>query len=362
MSKSVDDFLKDIDIADLLSDDDEPPKKKQKTWRRRLSPTPEITVHARDDNAEELPIPERPHELNKHVARIFKLEEQGMAVRDCPHWKIVMVEYKYNPNVTHGFVDKNGFYQDNVQPQCWCTTKIRYVYTLSHKLIPNVYMEIGSSCMTHFDHTKIREKALTLRKRHNLKKEHTWVDCRKCGKELDNFRLSVQKDEGYCNDVCAGRVCEYRDCTLGIKRSKWLPLLQPQPHHRHIHGCDPIEIGEKDREYARWRGYFSHCFCCEAHYRMEVKKVLGEKLCRTCNELFVPKQGKRWAKQCTPCWQKAQPMKKCACMCGCKKEVKYGKCRYCYTSRGRCYEDGNGSTDCTRREWSPTPDDVSWKD
>lgn len=341
MSKSVDDFLKNIDIADLLSDDVEPPKKKRKTWRRRLSPTPEILVHARDDNADELPIPERPHELNKHVARIFKLEEQGMAVRDCPHWKIVMVEYKYNPNVTHGFVDKNGFYQDNVQPQCWCTTKIRYVYTLSHKLIPNVYMEIGSSCMTHFDHTKIREKALAIRKRHDLKKEHTWVNCRNCGKELDNFRLHVQKDEGYCSDVCAGRVCQYRDCKRGIKESKWLPLTDATP------------VGERDREYGRWRGYFTACFCSEAHYRMEVRKVLGEKMCRTCNELFVPKKGKKWSRQCTPCWQEAQPMKKCACLCGCKKEVKWGKCRPCYTSRGRCIEEAASA-------WEPDDDALSW--
>lgn len=336
MSKSVDDFLKDVDIADLLSDDVEPPKKKQKTWRRRLSPQPpEIIVHARDDNAPELPVPERPHELNKHVKRIFKLDEEGMAVRDCPHWKIVMVEYRYNPDAIHGYVDSEGFYQSREMPQCWCTTKIRYIYTLSHKLIPNVYMEIGSQCMTHFDHTKIREKAMELRKRHDKKKKGNWVDCRKCGKELDNFRLFVQKDEGYCNDVCAGRVCYYRNCGKGIKRSKYAKMELMK-----IYDSDdelvPLSIGERDRNYRRYRKWFKHCFCNEKCYQQEVRKVLGEKMCRTCNELFVPQQGKRWASQCTPCWQKAQPMKKCACYCGCKKEVKYGKCRYCY--RGGCEE------------------------
>lgn len=332
MSKSVDDFLKDVDIANLLSDDVEPPKKKQKTWRRRLSPQPpepEIIVHARDDNADELPLRLRPHELNKHVKRIFKLEEQGMAVRDCPHWKVEMVEYRYDPDAIHGYVDSKGFYHSREMPQCWCTTRIRYIYTLSHKEIPSVYMEIGSSCMKHFDHKEIVKKATELRKRHDKKKKGNWVNCRKCGKELDNFRLNVQKVEGYCNDVCAGRKCHYRNCGNGIKRSKYIPIEDMKELGQGT-ALRPLSIGERDRHYDRYRGELSHCFCSEECYQKEVRKVLGEKMCQTCNELFVPQEGKRWASQCTPCWQKAQPMKKCACYCGCKNEVKWGQCRKCY--------------------------------
>ena len=235
--------------------------------------TPYI-VHTRSDDAAELPIRERPHELNIHIARIFKLEEKGMAVRDCPHWEIDMVEWKYNPDAITGFVDSEGFYQCSEQSQCWCTTKITYIYTLSHKEISGVCMEIGSSCMKHFDHKKIREEALTIRKKHTLRKKG--LKCQNCFKLLDNFRLKAQRDEGYCNDICAGRKCWYRNCQNGLSLKKWSGCTPPPPR-----------ITKENFTDARYKDMYEHRFCSRDCFEGEELKI-REKECKSCNKLFIP--------------------------------------------------------------------------
>ena len=179
-----------------------------------------------------LDLSKRRAQLNRQIAKIFEIPNTPDAIRNSDQW--IVHAYIWQGKGQTGqllpgqdiYDSENGAYYSREQPQCWCNTPIRKLFVLSHKTVKGHRMIIGSTCMTHFDNElKRKEAAAKLKAAQRLQEQRlrgTKSKCKACDAQLDNIRLRVQRDEGYCSDVCAGRKCANHDnCSNGVPKNRW---------------------------------------------------------------------------------------------------------------------------------------------
>lgn len=238
------------------------------------------TRHIRSDNPVELDGLQKRQELIKHVARVFMPNyEPGTPLEDILQWATenidrftgACVEWKYDPHCEHEFVDDDGILHGLVQPVCWCTTPIRYIFILRH--LDNRYDEfqIGSTCVQHFDSVpafKNFSESLMKEFKDNQKGLFTVCQNVNCGKKLKDRKTWIRKNMGYCDNICAGFTCEY--CQNGVALKAWEGVVSEN-----------------------WRS----SYCCNEHYKLDN----GYIRCRKCPKVFQPK-GRR--SLCKSCWRR----------------------------------------------------------
>lgn len=258
-------------------------KKKQKeviktAWSTDI--TRHTIRHARNDGVE---VSQRVKNrmLMKHVGRVFMSgytsntsidQILAWATKDFDKFRVSMVEYRYDPDTHYDYTDSEGFFHSSGPPPvCWCTTKITYIYILSHLDFPRDEFLIGSTCMTYFDSIdSFRIICKRLMSSHKIARDGKATHCHTCHKFLDNRTSLIQSQEGFCDNVCAGRICEYIDCPKGVHKKNWK-----------TNGGD-------------WQSHY----CSSDHRKLDN----GADYCLDCSKIFTPKCCSHT--RCKPCYKK----------------------------------------------------------
>ena len=261
--------------------------------RRRVKPpvwdwNPNAQLHFRNNNPDELPQSEKNAELVHHICRIFMSSYNNKTtLEDGVKWleketnngniRIGSVLVRHDPNCLREYVDENGFLHTDREFYCWCTTKIMYLCIISHINRRDDEMIIGSTCLKYFDgRWPIKKLCDQVMKRLKDSTKGLYTHCQnnECRRPLTDRRSWIRKEAGFCDNKCAGFICEYPGCDDGVANKTWV----------HDDYSDD------------WKS----SFCCNDHYKL----MNGYKNCEQCSRVFKPD----WITHtlCKTCWKSGQ--------------------------------------------------------